>query len=207
MGTYVVRPGDYLEQIAVRARVRADDIWNDPRNAALRDQGRTPTQLHPGDVLAIPDAPPAPLVLKVGAFNGYTARVPLVKVPLALKNADGPLKNEPFAVEGLGAPLEGVTDGAGVATFEVPVRVREVTIFLPSRGMRFQLGIGHLDPITEPSGVYARLVNLGYARGGGTPSALDQRRAVTDFQRAEGLTPTGEVDDATRRRLGELHGT
>lgn len=207
MGTYVVRPGDYLEQIAVRARVRPEDIWNDPRNAPLRAQGRTPTQLHPGDVLTIPDAPRSPLVLKVGSFNGYTARVPLVKVPVLLTNADGPLRNQPFVVEGLGAPLEGVTDGEGVATFGVPVRVREVTVFLPSQGLRFQLAVGNLDPITEPSGVYARLVNLGYARGGGTPSALDQRHAVADFQRAEGLEPTGEVDDATRRRLGELHGT
>lgn len=207
MGTYVVRPGEYLEQIAVRARVSADAIWNDPRNAALRAQGRTPTQLHPGDVLALPDAPPGRLVLRVGGFNGYTARVPLVKVPLMLTDEDGPLRDQPFVVEGLGAPLEGVTDGEGRATFEVPVRVREVTVFLPSRGLRFQIVVGNLDPITEPSGVYARLVNLGYAHGGGSPSAVDLRHAVAAFQQSEELPVTGEVDDATRQRLAEVHGT
>lgn len=207
MGTYVVRPGEYLEQIAVRARVSADAIWNDPRNAGLRAQGRTPTQLHPGDVLTLPDAPPGRLVLRVGAFNGYTARLPLVKVPLMLTNDEGPLHDEPFVVEGLGAPLEGVTDGEGRATFEVPVYVREVTVFLPKAALRFQIVIGQLDPITEPSGVYARLVNLGYAHGGGTPSAVDLRHAVAAFQQAEELPATGEVDDATRQRLGEVHGT
>jgi hypothetical protein len=207
VGTYVVRPGEYLEQIAVRARVSADAIWNDPRNAPLRALGRTPTQLHPGDVLVLPDAPPSRLVLTVGSFNGYTARVPMVKVPLSLMDDDGPLRDQPFVVEGLGAPLEGVTDGEGLATFEVPVHVREVTVFLPARGLRFQIAVGDLDPITEPSGVYARLVNLGYARGGGTPSALDQQHAIADFQRAEGLSATGEVDDATRQRLAEVHGT
>jgi hypothetical protein len=99
-----------------------------------------------------------------------------------LTNDDGPLRDQPFVVEGLGAPLEGVTDGEGRATFEVPVHVREVTVFLPERGLRFQIVVGSLDPITEPSGVYARLVNLGYAHGGGTPSAVDQRHAVAAFQ-------------------------
>ncbi len=203
----MVRPGEYLEQIAVRARVSADAIWNDPRNAGLRALGRTPTQLHPGDVLTIPDAAPGRLVLRVGSFNGYVARVPLVKVPLVLMSNDEPLRNEPFMVEGLGAPLEGVTDGEGRATFEVPVYVREVTVFLPGPVLRFQIVVGQLDPITEPSGVYARLVNLGYAQGGGTPSAVDLRHAVAAFQQAEELPATGEVDDATRDRLREFHGT
>jgi hypothetical protein len=70
VGTYVVRPGEYLEQIAVRARVSADAIWNDPRNAGLRAQGRTPTQLHPGDVLVPPRRAALALVLPSGRSTG-----------------------------------------------------------------------------------------------------------------------------------------
>ncbi|MFO0649023.1 MAG: LysM peptidoglycan-binding domain-containing protein [Polyangiales bacterium] len=208
MGTWVVRPGDYLEQIATRVGVRAEHIWNDPRNAALRTKGRTPTQLSPGDVLHIPATPKPKLAVTPGGFNSYLARIPMVKVPLALSGAEGPMRDEPFEVEGLPKPFTGTTDGEGKATFEVPVRVREVTIFLPKRALRFQLCVGDLDPITEDAGVFARLVNMGFAMpaASGAPSEADVRNAVAGFQQSKGLEATGEIDDATRQGIAEAHG-
>lgn len=209
MGTWVVRPGDYLEQIAARVGVRADHIWNDPRNGGLRAKGRTPQQLSPGDVLHIPATPKPRLAISPGAFNSYLAHTPMVKVPLALRGAEGPMRDEPFEIEGLPRPFAGVTDGDGKAVFEVPVRVREVTIYLPKRALRFQLGVGDLDPITEDAGVFARLVNMGFAQHAvsGAASESDVKNAVASFQQSKGLEPTGELDDATRQGIAEAHGS
>ncbi len=209
MSTWVVKPGEYLTQIAAKAGVRVEHIWSDPRNASLRDKGRTPDQLVAGDVLHVPPPPTKRLHITPGGFNPYVARVPMVKVPLVLANEEGPLANEPFEIEGLPQPLSGTTDAQGKASFEVPVRLREVTIVLPARSMRFQLSVGALDPISEPTGVFARLANLGFAQptGGGDPSEADVRAAVSDFQRAKGIEATGEIDDATRAEIESAHGT
>jgi N-acetylmuramoyl-L-alanine amidase len=70
-----------------------------------------------------------------------------------------------------------------------------------------ELAFGGLDPITELSGIRARLQHLGYLRGpvdGASDAGTE--RALRAFQEAQGLEVTGVVDDATRDRLREAHG-
>ena len=70
------------------------------------------------------------------------------------------------------------------------------------------LRVGHLDPAATASGVRQRLTNLGH----GTRDEADLLRpealaaALKRFQRAQGATPTGEIDDATRDALERAHG-
>ncbi|APR75164.1 Hypothetical protein A7982_00510 [Minicystis rosea] len=99
----------------------------------------------------------------------------------------------------------------------VGVHVSEVVIEFPESDRSYQVRVGHLDPISEPSGVASRLVHLGYMRppdasesrsrqpAWATPEAR-LRRALQAFQRASGLPATGELDDATRAALEEAHG-
>lgn len=208
MPPYVVRPGDHLAQIALRHRVAADRAWRDPRNDALRARGRSPEQLAPGDVLFLPDPDDAPQPLDVGGFSAYRAQVPRARVPVALRDATGPLRDTEFAVEGLGAPHPYRTDGDGHAVIEVPLPTRAVTLHIPSRSLRVVLAVGDLDPITTDAGVYARLVNLrlAEARAGGGFTRDDLADAVSAFQRVEGLEATGRADDATRDLLRTRHG-
>jgi hypothetical protein len=75
----------------------------------------------------------------------------------------GPLVNEPCRIEGLGGDaVERNTDGAGRVAFEVPVHVREVRVSLHEGRTVIPLLIGHMDPLSEPSGVRAKLANLGH---------------------------------------------
>src|ERR1017187_5867430 len=55
-GNYIVRQGDHLSKIA-KAFGFSDyhTIWNDPNNAALKQQRQNPNVLFPGDSLFIPD--------------------------------------------------------------------------------------------------------------------------------------------------------
>lgn len=217
MKPYVVKQGDYLEKIAHALGFEADEVWNDPKNAELKQQ-RDPNLLHPGDILYVPDRKLQWLPLKAGTDNLYIAKIPRTTVRLAFKDLDKPRANEPYVIHGLGEPEEGKTDADGVVEINVGVHVAEVVVRFPESDQSYQVRVGHLGPISEPSGVASRLVQLGYMRrpdasegrsrqpAWATPEAR-LRRAIQAFQRANGLPPTGEVDDATRAALEEAHGS
>ncbi len=72
---------------------------------------------------------------------------------------------------------------------------------------RYELAIGHLDPVDEVSGVQARLRNLGFDCGeiDGVAGPVT-RGAIERFQHANGLAVDGVAGPATRRKLEEVHG-
>jgi hypothetical protein len=197
---------------SARGSTSADDLWNHPKNADLKAKRRDRDILCPGDVLFVPDASNVgadPLPLAAGTSNRYAATVPTVPVSLYLRDGEEVLKNEPYLVQGMvpdGAdPVQGTTDGDGQVTLAVPVHVREITIELTGRGVRFRAQVGDMDCLTEDSGVRMRLENLGYYPQflGHDDDAL--AAAVSAFQKASGIEATSVVDDATRDALGKAH--
>ncbi|MFO0614296.1 MAG: hypothetical protein U0414_17035 [Polyangiaceae bacterium] len=76
--------------------------------------------------------------------------------------------------------------------------------------LSWRLSIGALDPLTETSGVQARLSNLGFACA--RTGVVDEPtvRALQAFRRALGIqvapTEAAEIDGTTRARLGAEHG-
>ena len=81
---------------------------------------------------------------------------------------------------------------------------------------KFDLFIGGLDPVSENSGLRARLNNLGYFAGltEGIEDKEQLRWAIEEFQFDQGIKPqNGDFDDknnktikATRKKLVEAHG-
>jgi hypothetical protein len=139
--------------------------------------------------------------------------VPKVKVELIFRDGDQPLANEPCAVEGFGGPDKPLaTDGGGKLSLEVPVTTREMAVSFPAReGMGFHFCVGDIDPVSESTGLMQRLVNLGYL-----PAYFDDdpdqtgdwlKKAVASFQAENGLDPTGDVDEPTRKALLTTHQT
>ncbi len=73
----------------------------------------------------------------------------------------------------------------------------------------FPLSLGRIDPVSESSGVQARLNNLGY-RCGKLDGVLGPktRAALMKFQASAGHPdPNGELDEQTRDLLKEKHGS
>ncbi len=211
MKPYVVRQGDHLAKLAHLMRFDVDEVWNHPKNEALKAL-RSPTLLCPGDILFVPDRAPTPLPLRAGTKNRYVAKVPKVRLRLGFKDEAGAYRSEPYRVEGLNAVVEGETDAEGVITIAVPVMVRELSVVFPKRGVRHPIYLGDMDPVSEATGLRKRLVNLGYYKhaGGDGESTDDQevwaRDALARFQKDHGLDPSGEPNDETRRALVEAHG-
>ncbi|MEO7331675.1 MAG: peptidoglycan-binding domain-containing protein [Minicystis sp.] len=211
MRAYVVRPGDYLQKLAHVLGFDAVAVWDDPKNAALKAQ-RDPDLLSPGDVLYLPDSAPMGLAVVAGAKNKYVAAVPKTQVLLCFRSEAGPLADEPCVIQGIGGEQERPTSGEGEIVVEVPVHLRELQIFFPERGFVHPVRIGDMDPIDVPSGVRKRLQNGGHHHGQSTEDddAKDDeldRRALLSFQRAEGLEPSGLLDEETKAALVKAHGS
>ena len=64
------------------------------------------------------------------------------------------------------------------------------------------LDLGGLNPVTEVSGVKARLANLGFYQGPVDENMDDAtQQALRAFQQKQGLPVTGQADDATQQAL------
>ncbi|MFC1792330.1 peptidoglycan-binding protein, partial [Planctomycetota bacterium] len=75
-------------------------------------------------------------------------------------------------------------------------------------GDEFDLELGHMNPVSETSGVKARLHNLGYDCGP-VDETMDEKtvEAIKAFQQDVGLSTSGELDQATRDALVREHGS
>ena len=67
--------------------------------------------------------------------------------------------------------------------------------------------LGHMDPISEVSGVQMRLAGLGYFKGAFSSEIDDATtKALVAFQRAEKLPETGGPDKDTLAALAKAFG-
>ncbi len=206
MKPFVIRQGDHLAKLAYELGFDADEVWNDPNNAALREK-RKPNLLHPGDVLQVPDQPKKELRFEPSKKNGYRAKVPTLDVHLVFADEGGPMKDEPYEVRGIDAPA-GKTDAAGKLTLKVPVNVRELVLHFTKRNVVHTVQVGDMDPIEEISGVDKRLQHLGFLPPPPNgDSALRRSAAIRAFQASAGLPVTGAIDDDTRSALVTAHGS
>jgi len=205
--TYVVRQGEYLEQIAHKIGFDAETVWGHEKNEDLRKLRKNHQILCPGDILYISAAAePPPLPITAGQENGYQAQIPERTVELKLHDADGPIAGEAYTVEGLGDPIQGKSDDEGKVSFSIPITTREVRLVLENYG-GFHLGVGDLDPISEITGVQARLAALGFYWGRPTGEMDDDTRdGIMRLQRAKGLEMSGALNEETLAALEAGYG-
>jgi N-acetylmuramoyl-L-alanine amidase len=213
--THVVKPGDCLFRIAKQYEFSDwKPIYNHPENAAFRQRRPDPNVIFPGDRIVIPDKEPRDEPAATGARHRFKVKPLRTMLRVVVKNeADEPLAGKRFELKLGGETYEGSTDGDGVVEQRVPEgdEIGELTVYLheDDEGERYHwdVRVGHLDPIAEVQGVQQRLNNLGFYCGeadGRTDERL--RLALRGFQDIAGLEKTGEIDDATRAKLVEMHG-
>lgn len=207
---HVIAQGEHLEKLAFAGGFDAKEVWNDPKNEAIRALRKDPLVLAPGDVVYLPEGKRESLPIQKGATNKYKAKVPRVDVHLVLHDEKGdPLANEPYVIEGLPgeenrAPR--ATGGDGAVSFQAPVHLREVTLFFPQKHLRLAVGVGDLDPVEERSGIAGRLRNMGFLRAGPSPTDEEIESGIRAFQRSRALPETGALDAPTTEALRSAHG-
>lgn len=208
MRMHTVRAGECLASIAHQYGVPWRKVYEHPDNAEFRKLRPNPNVIYESDRVVIPDRDEK----TVFAATGRTHRFVVLKPPkwvfrLAMKDDEGnPIAGIPFELQMTGhATASGKTKADGLIEIPIPAHVREGTLrFL---GEIFAVHFGMLDPVWRVKGIQARLNNLGFNAGAvdGIVGART-RKAIYAFQRAHAdLQATGEIDDATRRLLLEMH--
>ncbi len=204
-----VQQGECLTSIAEQYGFFWQTLWDHPENARLRDQGRHPNTLMPGDVVHIPDKRMASYTRRTGARHTWKVKGIPAKLRVQILEDDRPRANEPFVLDVGGAITMGTTDGSGFVVANVPPRATQgvLTVGEGETATEYVVRLGHLDPFDTVSGVQARLTNLGFHCE--VTGSLDDttREALRAFQAQHGLAVTGDADGATMSRIRDLHDT
>lgn len=201
-GDRVVAQGDTIESIALETGFFSDTLWDHPANAELKAARGNRNVLLPGDRVTIP-----PKEMKIEpAATTKRHRFRRKGVPsvfrLEVFRFGKPRAGVEYTLTVDGTVFTGHADDAGLIVHWVPPDARTGTLVVGPEEQTYELDFGHMDPISEMTGVQKRLLNLGYDCGpaDGTPSEKT-RQALFEFQRAHGLSATGEADDETRSAL------
>jgi hypothetical protein len=203
---HIVQQGDTTISLSEQFGLFALTIWNDPANASLREQRGDMNVLLPGDVLTIPD-----LRQKIEDCNTNARHVFRRKgIPALLRmqifDYEEPRVNQAYTLTIDGKEITGTTNAKGILEEYVPAQATSGELIIGEDKYRMLLDFGHLDPLTEVSGVQKRLNNMGYDCGEPNGELNDRtRQALAELQSRFDLPITGEINDATRKKIGEMH--
>jgi hypothetical protein len=212
-GDYVVQQGDSLVSIACAAGLLPDSVWNDPANAALKEARKNGEVLLPGDRLTVTPIRPKLLDRTTGQRHVFRRKnVPATVTLFLLDDEGAPFAGKKYEVSIEGTPHSGTTgdDGKIGIPIEPTSRDGQLKVWLDEPGLpspwTCELHLGELYPIGHAIGVQQRLSNLGLYRGeiDGEAGPATQA-AVSIFQAEQKLTVSGEIDQATRDKLVEIH--
>lgn len=232
---HVVRQGDCISSIAEKYGHFWETIWNHSDNADLKNVRQDPNVLLAEDVVMVPDVEekqesggtderhrfkkkgvPAKIRLKImrepPPDAGGSQESGDVIQSTASTPQDETRPDLPYRLEIDGQVTAGSTDGEGMIEFSIPPGARRGKVILEpntTRAKEIPLMLGALDPVSETRGVKQRLANLGFDCGNTNDDALTEEAeaALRFFQEEYGLEVSGAVDDATRNKLKEIHGS
>jgi hypothetical protein len=208
---YRVQQGDCMSSIAAAYGFQDwKAIYNHPDNADLKEKRKDPNILFPGDRVVIPDIQTKDVDEPVEVRHTFVLKREKVMLRIVLKDGNGkPYASKNYKLTVDGNETKGSTDGDGLLEEKIPAGAEggELILFTDGgeddTGVLFTLDLGHLDPVEEDSGVIARLHNLGYDFDEDDPDEL--KNALVSFQNKNSLDESGEIDDATRNKLKDMH--
>ena len=122
-----------------------------------------------------------------------------------------PIANAPYIIDIDGKTSDGTSDGDGKVELPIPPNARQGTIkFHPGadKEISFPLNLGHMDSIETVVGARKRLYNMAYrCSPEGEELDPDLKDALMRFQKENDLKTTGEIDQATKDKLVQVHGS
>ena len=119
---------------------------------------------------------------------------------------DQPVSNKAYVLEVANRRFQGATSEQGVVSHPVPSDAN--TGKLTINKWSVELVIRDMEPVAQIKGAQARLNNLGFYVCDELNDQIDEsfRRALRCFQADYQLEVTGELDEATKQKLEQVHG-
>jgi hypothetical protein len=210
MDRHIIQQGESIISLSKRYGIPADKIWDKPENRSLRERGRTPAILYPGDEVVIPEKESKEINAATEQRHRFRCEGRTRWLRVNFRRRGEGRAHEPYVAVVDGRDFRGNLDGEGKLEIRVPSDAREAVVFIGREGQeeRYTLKVGHVDPLTETRGVQHRLKNLGFSCGEENHEIGPRTRAaLRNFQEKHSLQVTGEIDEATRNRLREIYGS
>lgn len=209
--TVIVRQGDCVSSIAAAHGIGdIRRIMDHPDNRELFEtEGRAGGILLPGDLLSVPMRRNEHRAA-AGDTLEVLVRMPRTTLRVRLTDADNQaLANHRIlsTVPGNPEPRETTSDEDGFVEIPVSPRTREVTLELPNLQQTLIVALGHMDPISEDSGIKKRLANLGFLPPHANATQDEFAAAVQRFRQTHQLSEGTHVDDEVRDALVNAHGS
>ena len=222
---HIVEQGEHLSQIAKFYGFPDYKIlWDHPENADLKKLRKNPNILFPGDEVFVPDKEEKEESGSTDKRHTFIVDKETLKLRLVLEDVyEKPIAGAQCALLVDGQVFQLTTDGHGKIEQQIPLDAKEGVLTIrgdqtPFANEVIPIKIGHLDPVTEPSGQIARLNNLGYFAGTLSPSSSNPSdvepseddpaflSAVEEFQCDHGLKVDGICGSKTQAKLMEVNG-
>ena len=203
---YTVQQNDCLANLAAQFGFSWKTIWNHPQNAQLKQKRKNPNILLPGDIVFIPEKKLKEESAASQKLHRFKKKREKVMFRLRLLEEGEPRRNTAYTLLVGDLTFRGTTNGEGKLEHEIPADAHSA--ILTTAEDSYSLQLGGLDPVEEVSGAQHRLQNLGFL-----PAAADGElnestsAALRDFQQQHGLTVNGELTEATKSKLLEIHGS
>jgi hypothetical protein len=206
--THRVQQGECLVSIAEDYGFFWETLWNFPANSELRARRLEPTVLLPGDEVVIPEKTIKSYTRPTGARHTFRVKNVPAKFNLRLLDvADEPRAGLAYTLTIDGVVTRGTTDGDGWVRGSMPPKAQRAVIELDAGGERYEVDLGHLDPVDTVRGAQERLASLNaYDYEPDGQESAEWAEALREFQRARGLIVTGELDLSTQAALREAYG-
>ena len=208
-GAYTIQDGDCIDSITYSTGHVWRTIWGHPANAVLRTSRVSHNLLLPGDQLFIPSKTLKEISRPVDARHKFVRKGTPAKLRVQLLEAGMPRANQSYRLVIDGDVHTGTTDSDGWIEVAIPPTAQTGELTVGNNPLRppYQLVLGGMDPITEPSGIQKRLRNLGFPCE--VTSELDDatRAALAMFQKGEDLDATGDPDHDTLDKLKKRYGS
>jgi hypothetical protein len=202
---YTVKQGECASSIAFENGFFVETIWNHPNNAALKQQRKDPNTLCAGDVVFIPDKREKVVNKQTELVHRFELKNTPALLSLQMFDEDDYRSNQSYEIEIDGVVRTGTTDSEGVLRESILPNARRGKLIIGPDLAVFDLQFGQVEPPTEIRGIQARLNNLGFDCAISGKLDKETKRALSRFQRACEIEETGEIDDATRQKLDDLH--
>jgi len=213
-GWYTAKQGDCLSSLAAQQGLRNwRAIWDHPENDSFQQKRSNPNVIAPGDRLYLPDRD---ALFKDGAVDSRNTYV-LARDKTTLRIVAADENGQPYQQLDYELTIgddtrTGKTDDQGMLQQLIDAGATSGVLTLrwpddPPRKCTWRLKLGHLDPVSDISGVQARLNNLG-CNAGPVDGILGPvtRAAVRAFQEKYRLEVDGDPGPITQSKLEEVHG-
>ncbi|MEZ4298384.1 MAG: peptidoglycan-binding domain-containing protein [Polyangiaceae bacterium] len=209
-----VRLGDCIGSLAKQYGF-ADykKIYDDAANATLKNDRKNPNVLAEGDTVQVPDKAPKEADALAGTAHKFKVKVLETLVRIIVQDDTGAaIADKKYKLTVGAATFEGKTAADGKIEHPIDAGEKNGTLELWIKegagidGLKMDLELGALEHESKDRACQARLLNLSFECGG-TGGALDDatKAALRGFQKANGLTVNGNLDNATRDKLRTIH--